>query len=84
MAQHRHDLTGKRFDRLTVTRMDFGSHPSRCYVRCDCGTEKWVRSNNLLVKNPKKQTRSCGCLKKERLGSRPRRDEEKENKAATE
>lgn len=55
------DLTGKRFDRLTV----IGREPSDKGVRwrcvCDCGNEI-VTNTNVLVSGEK---RSCGCLIKE-------------------
>lgn len=60
-----HDLTGMRFNRLTVIRQaeKSKSGETRWVCRCDCGNETIVQSNNLksgLVK-------SCGCLKREYL-----------------
>lgn len=61
------DLTGKRFNRLTVIALHSkGSrklgHPRyRCL--CDCGNECIVQSNNLSSGN----TQSCGCYHSENL-----------------
>ena len=61
MAQKK-DLTGRRFGRLTVVSTagvdEAGRVLWRC--RCDCGSEKVLRSNNL-----QRSTRSCGCLRVE-------------------
>lgn len=60
-----HDLTGMKFNRLTVIRQAEKSKSSetRWVCCCDCGNETIVQSNNLksgLVK-------SCGCYKHEYL-----------------
>lgn len=61
------DLTGQRFDRLTVIRRaeDHVSPKGRRYVRwlckCDCGNDVIVFSGNL----GRSHTMSCGCLNKE-------------------
>jgi hypothetical protein len=57
------DLTGQRFGRLVCT----GMAPARgyqavCHARCDCGNDV-----TLLATNLKRNTRSCGCLKLERI-----------------
>lgn len=54
------DLTGQRFGRLTVIAEAGRDGADRCLwrVRCDCGQEKVLRSNNL-----QRSTRSCGCLR---------------------
>ena len=57
------DLIGKRFGHLMVLSYA-GDYKWLC--RCDCGTEKQVRSYDL--KSGK--TRSCGCLKKELIRKR--------------
>lgn len=59
------DLTGMKFNRLTVIRPSEKSRTgeTRWVCRCDCGKETIVQSNNLksgLVK-------SCGCLRHEYL-----------------
>lgn len=56
------DMSGQRFDRLTVIcydHSDSGDSLWRC--RCDCGNEVVVRRQNLLSG----LTKSCGCLKRE-------------------
>lgn len=59
------DLTGQRFGRLTV--LEFVPVPctKRSYwkCRCDCGNEKTVETQKLLLFS----TKSCGCLKIERI-----------------
>src|SRR5436190_4358427 len=57
------DLTGQRFDRLTVLH-DAGRSLEQTVLwccRCDCGTETTVRSAALRSGH----TRSCGCLQPE-------------------
>ena len=54
-----HDLTGKKFNRLTV--LEYVGK-SKWLCRCDCGKEVIVRGG-LLVSG---HTRSCGCLQRER------------------
>ena len=49
------DLIGKRFGRLVVISRVPSSNNARWKVRCDCGKEKEVYSNNL------KHIKSCGC-----------------------
>lgn len=59
---HRSDLTGRRFGKLVVQEMIWGSREegtktkARCL--CDCGNEKIVPASQLIMK----QTSSCGCL----------------------
>lgn len=58
------DLTGVRFTRLTVLRLECrrGRHQLlRC--RCDCGSEHIVQRSNLQSGN----TLSCGCLNRQRI-----------------
>lgn len=56
-------IEGRRFGRLIV----LGHAGSRYWlVRCDCGTEKKVRSNHLTCG----LTRSCGCLARESAAAR--------------
>lgn len=61
--KRRHDLTGKRFGRLTVLRTDGKQAGGNLlwHCRCDCGQECDVASNNL--KNG--HTQSCGCQQSE-------------------
>ena len=65
------DLTGMRFGRLTVTRLDHpyrlenGVHKhTRYWCVCDCGKEISVPAASLTRTH--KATRSCGCLKRDR------------------
>lgn len=61
------DLTGEKFNRLTVLyRVE--NHGSRaCWkCRCDCGSECVVETADLRSGN----TKSCGCLRNEIIGKR--------------
>lgn len=62
---HFEDLTGKRFNRLTVIKfIPADERKARGYnwlCRCDCGKE--VKANASKLKNGLQQ--SCGCLKEE-------------------
>jgi hypothetical protein len=55
------DLTGKKFDRLTVIERAENSKAGRIRwkCKCDCGNEIIVISTKLLTGSKK----SCGCLK---------------------
>lgn len=54
------DLTGQRFGKLVVLGLDrIQENKSYWKVKCDCGTEKSVRSDML------KKIVSCGCVKRE-------------------
>ena len=59
------DKTGMRFGRLVVIEFD-GRKNGRTFwkCRCDCGIEK-VFMNSVLA--PAGKTRSCGCLRNERV-----------------
>ena len=60
---HYKDLTGQRFDRLTVIELDRVENRHaywRCH--CDCGNDCIAEAGSLKSGN----TRSCGCLAKER------------------
>lgn len=60
-------LTGQRFTRLVVMqRLERVVGGFLCKVRCDCGTEKTVRSSNLISQHVK----SCGCLNAELSATR--------------
>lgn len=72
MEESRHlkaeDLTGQKFNRLTVLRRDETSptrHP-KWICRCDCGKTCSVAGGNL--KNG--HTKSCGCLNSEKVTAR--------------
>lgn len=68
------DLTGKKFERLTVIRL---IKKSKSYIlwecECECGKTANVRGNDLRTSN----TRSCGCLNVEAM-----REEGKKNVGA--
>lgn len=63
------DLTGKRFGKLTVIKKDKphyttgGNIVNKWMCQCDCGNQKSVLGASLRSGN----TRSCGCLGKEKL-----------------
>lgn len=64
------NLVGKRFNKLTIIqRAKSIGYQTTWLCRCDCGTEKIIRSQCLKNGN----TKSCGCLrssKNERMGMR--------------
>ncbi len=55
-----HDLTGKRYGKLTVvSRAENSKHgATRWRCHCDCGGIKVIVSQNLV----EKKTISCGCV----------------------
>lgn len=66
MASKLIDLTGQRFGRLTVMKLDHfemkGVHKRPYWLcQCDCGNIKIITSNSLR----KGLTKSCGCLQQE-------------------
>src|SRR6188474_3136254 len=57
------DLTGRRFERLLVVRLDHMHRSGSMWeCLCDCGTKRIARGNHLKDGN----VRSCGCLARER------------------
>lgn len=67
------DLTGKKFERLTVISyagVTNKNQAGRWLCECDCGSNIIVRTSALNNKT----TKSCGCLKKQRLGEAIRKD----------
>lgn len=57
---HRTDLTGKRFGKWVVIgspTLDTRSNAYKWLCKCDCGTERMVRSNNLVMGG----STCCGC-----------------------
>jgi hypothetical protein len=67
------DLTGQKFDKLLVIRIDKQRTNDRgvCWlVHCDCGVEKVVSGHSLINKN----ARSCGCIRKD--GEEAKRSQE--------
>lgn len=67
MIKVKKNLTGKKFERLTVVKQvedhinKDGTRVSKWLCRCDCGNEIEVVGSKLTTKN----TKSCGCLKRE-------------------
>lgn len=60
------NLTGQRFNRVTVLGLVKINNESRWHCICDCGTEFVVRGGALVNGN----TKSCGCYAKERVKAR--------------
>lgn len=62
------DLTGKRFDRITVLeRVGSNKHKKVLWkCRCDCGTEKVIVGAAMTSGN----TKSCGCHRRENSSKR--------------
>ncbi|MGR6911783.1 hypothetical protein RCJ96_22895 [Bacillus sp. BSL6] len=62
------DLTGKKFNRLTVIKkFGLNKHKKITWLCCcDCGTKKVVLGASLV----NGQTKSCGCLQKEKVTNR--------------
>lgn len=57
-----HDLTGRKFGRLTVISFSHSKSGVAFWdVQCDCGAQRRIRGMSMV----KGRTRSCGCLKKE-------------------
>ena len=62
MGRKVEDLTGKRFERLTVIKREENRNGRIMWLcKCDCGNERVVRGEHL--KNG--SIKSCGCLQKE-------------------
>lgn len=64
------DLTGQRFERLTVIERDCNDRGNGAYwiCKCDCGNYNVVRGAELRNGH----TKSCGCQKNENTSSRMR------------
>lgn len=62
------DLTGQRFYRLVVLQRSENDKSGRvCWLcKCNCGTEKAIRSNDLV----NLKVKSCGCFSTERKSIR--------------
>lgn len=67
------DLTGQKYNRLTVIRRDT-SKPKGVYwiCKCDCGNTVSVRAYNLTSGS----TKSCGCLNRENIHQKRRNSED--------
>jgi hypothetical protein len=60
------DLTGKKFERLTVKGFSHKKgKKTYWHCLCDCGAEKVIRGDLLLDGN----TTSCGCYQKEKVAN---------------
>ena len=59
------DLTGEKFERLTVLKRVENSHNGHLQYlcRCDCGSELIVKFQSLT----KNKSKSCGCLRSENM-----------------
>lgn len=68
--KNRKDLTGKKFNRLTVIEMMWDTRPTKCKCICDCGNEVIVAGADLSIGH----TQSCGCLQKERTSKANEKD----------
>lgn len=68
------DLTGMRFEKLTVIKRDNDKKGNMTYwiCRCDCGNVKSIRRDKLTSKG-KDKVYSCGCHRKE-VSKQPRKD----------
>jgi len=65
------DLTNKKFGRLTAKGVAFVKNNQAYWeCLCDCGTTTYVIGNNLR----RHHTESCGCLRKEKIKQRCRKD----------
>lgn len=69
-AKFRKDLTGQKFGRLTVLKMLWEYHPTRCECICDCGNRVVVIATQLTCG----KTMSCGCLQRERTSQANEKD----------
>lgn len=61
---------GDRFGRWTVIDP---TQRTAVICACDCGTRKPVKATNLLHADPRRMSRSCGCLKRERTSETHRK-----------
>jgi hypothetical protein len=70
-SPRRNDLTSQRFARWLVVEYagTLKGGVASWLCRCDCGTEKPVRANSLVLG----RSRSCGCLMRETTGQQARR-----------
>ena len=56
---------GDKFYRLEIKHLESRKSGRFAYVKCDCGNSKWVMVRYLVSGDSK----SCGCLRKEIMGS---------------
>jgi hypothetical protein len=64
MGKTRKVNISESFGRLTVISetVQYLNHTAQCFYRCECGVEKWIYRAKVESGN----TKSCGCLKRER------------------
>lgn len=64
------DMTGKKYGRLTVLKLDHKDKRNECFwlCRCDCGNTTIVSGYKLRTGH----TRSCGCYREETRGDHHR------------
>lgn len=69
--EERTELIGKKFTKLTVTSFAYYNDKNRDFWNCicECGNEKIIRGASLKAGN----TKSCGCLIKEKNRTSPKR-----------
>jgi len=60
------DLTGKRFNRLTVIKKEIKDNKKLWLCKCQCGQELFVSTGRLRSSN----TQSCGCLNIDKIKQR--------------
>jgi len=60
MGRRTLSAVGETFSKLTVLKQETQGKHLKVYVRCECGTEKWVRHSSVVKK---KDIKSCGCWK---------------------
>lgn len=67
----RKDITGKRFGRITATKIDRVIYGKVWWIcQCDCGNQSSVSVSHLISSH----TRSCGCLLKEASSANARKN----------
>ena len=65
------DITGEKFNRLTVLNFDcIKRRRSYWKCKCDCGNIIVLRKDEFIY--PYSKTKSCGCWHKEESSKRPR------------
>ena len=60
MGRRTPSAVGETFSKLTVLKQETQGKHLKVYVRCECGTETWVRHSSVVKK---KDIKSCGCWK---------------------
>ncbi len=69
------DITGNKYNRLTVLGLDHiytkNGKTRTCWrCRCDCGNETVIRKDEFIY--PYSKVKSCGCWHKEESSTRPK------------